>query len=399
MIKKLLFITNYSASAEIERLREMTGQNPGYAIQKFSKLIATGFVKNGIAVETISIRAVSSKISKKKFWWTNHCVEEGIKFLHIPFLNLPFIRQFSIFVYSFFKILAWCMTERKEKVVFCDALTRSACIAALYACRLTGVKCVGIVTDMPGMVTKKLGNKFIQNIVERINKGFIQDFDACVFMTKYVNEVLNKKKKPFIIMEGSVDENLKDVDLNIIKKSPTRDIVYAGCIHERHGLKLLVEAFTKLPQEDVRLVLFGDGAFCKKLSSYVEKDSRIVYKGVAPNNEVVEAEQRATLLINPRPTHEGFVYYSFPSKIHEYMVTGTLVLTTKLPCFSDEYDPYLYYMEDVSVDGFYNSMMKALSLTKEEIELKGKECRNFVLEKKNNRYQAKRILNLINSIQ
>ncbi len=163
--------------------------------------------------------------------------------------------------------------RKKRESRFCDALTRSACIAALYACKLTGVKCVGIVTDMPGMVTKKLGNKFIQNMVERINKDFIQDFDACVFMTKYVNEVLNKKNKPFIIMEGSVDESMKDVELNNIEKSSTRDIVYAGCIHERHGLKLLVEAFSKLPQDDIRLVLYGDGAFCKELPRYIQKRS------------------------------------------------------------------------------------------------------------------------------
>ena len=81
------------------------------------------------------------------------------------------------------------------------------------------------------------------------------------------------------------------------------------------------------------------------------------------------------------------------------MVTGTPVLTTKLPCFPEEYDPYLYYMEDVSVDGFYKSMERALSLPKSEIEKKGRECRNFVLEKKNNRFQAQRILNLINRIQ
>ena len=398
MIKKLLFVTNYSASTEVEKLRRMTGQNPGYAIQKFSQLLSVGFIKNGVKVETLSIRAVSSKICKKKFWGINNCEENGVRFHHAPFLNQPFIRQFGIFVYSFFKILAWCMTERKTKVVFCDALTRSACIASLYACKLTGVKCVGIVTDMPGMVTKKLGNKFIQSMVERINKDVIQDFDACVFVTKYANEVLNKKNKPFIIMEGSVDESMKDVELNNIEKSSTRDIVYAGCIHERHGLKLLVEAFTKLPQEDVRLILFGDGAFCKELPRYIKKDPRIIYKGVAPNKEVVEAEQKATFLINPRPVHEDFAYYSFPSKNHEYMVTGTPVLTTKLPCFPKEYDPYLYYMEDVSVDGFYKSMMEALSLSNDVIQQKGQECRNFVLEKKNNRYQAKRILNLINNI-
>ena len=72
-------------------------------------------------------------------------------------------------------------------------------------------------------------------------------------------------------MEGSVDESMKDVELNNIEKSSTRDIVYAGCIHERHGLKLLVEAFSKLPQDDIRLVLYGDGAFCKELPRYIQK--------------------------------------------------------------------------------------------------------------------------------
>lgn len=398
MITKLLFVTNFSASAEIEKLREMTGQNPGYAIQKFSKLLSVGFIKNGVKVETLSIRAVSSKISKKKFWGINNCEENGVRFHHVPFLNLPFIRQFGIFVYSFFKILAWCMTERKEKVVFCDALTRSASIAALFACKLTGVKCVGIVTDMPGMVTKKIGNKFIQNLTERINKGFITDFDACVFMTKYVNDVLNKKDKPYIIMEGSVDVKMKNSDVEDLPKNNTRDIVYAGCIHERHGLKLLVEAFMKLPQQDIRLVLFGDGPFCEKLDAYISQDPRIIYKGVVPNNEVVDAELRATLLINPRPTHEPFVYYSFPSKNHEYMATGTPVVTTKLPCFPDDYNPYLYYLEDVSVNGFYTSLNTILSLGAEELKEKGRLCKEFVLEKKNNVIQSNRILDLINSL-
>lgn len=398
MIKNLLFVTNYSASSEIERLRELSGQNPGYAIQKFSRLLSIGFIKNGVKVSTISIRAVSRKNCKKIFWKSYKCVEDGVKFLHAPFINLPFVRQFIIFIYSFFSILKWSMTEKKEKVVFCDALTRSACLAALYACRITGVKCVGIVTDMPGMVTKKLGNKFIQHAVKHVNLSFIKNFDACVFVTRYMNEILNTKHKPFIIMEGSVDESMKDIPISSISKSLTRDIVYAGCIHERHGLKLLVEAFTKLPQNDVRLILFGDGAFCKELDKYIAKDPRIIFRGVVPNSEVVEAEQKATLLINPRPTHEDFVYYSFPSKNHEYMVTGTPVLTTKLPCIPEEYDSYLFYIENVSVEGIYKSLMKVLSLSLKELQEKGQNCRSFVLAKKNNRYQAKRIIDLMNSI-
>ena len=398
MINKLLYITTYSANSEIEKLRKLTGQNPGYAIQKFSRLLAIGFIANGVDVSTISILGISRKVSKKIFWGAKKCVEDGVSFLHAPFINLPFIRQLGLFLYTLIKVFVWCCSNRKEKVVLCDALTRSACLGAIYSCKLMRVKCIGIVTDMPGMVTKKVGNKYIQNAVERINKGFISDFDAYVFLTKYMNEVLNTNHKPYIIMEGSVDLDMKNVRIEDIEKSPTRDFIYAGCIHERHGLKYLVEAFTKLPQEDIRLILFGDGAFCKELDKYTKNDHRIEYRGVVPNNEVVVAEQMATFLVNPRPTHEDFVYYSFPSKILEYMVTGTPVLTSKLPCFPEEYNPYLLYMTDVSVDGFYESMMKALALPNDELEKIGENCRRFVLDNKNNIHQSKKVLDLIYSL-
>ncbi len=397
MIKDILYITTFSASTEIEKIRMASGQNPGYAIQKFSRLLSEGFVANGINLHTLSVLPVSRKTSNKLLWKPSDTEEKGVKFHHIPFINLPIIRQICLYGYSIPYIMKYCMTHRKDKVVFCDALTRSVCLAAICICHLFGVRCVGIVTDMPGMVTKKVGNSLVANIIKKINFGFIKEFDALIFMTKYMNNVLNKKNKPYIVMEGSVDISAKNMSVNRTPQR-TRDIVYAGCLHERHGLKLLVEAFTRLPQEDIRLVLFGDGPFSKKLKQYSDNDNRIIYRGVVPNDAIIKAEQNAYLLINPRPIHEAFVYYSFPSKNHEYMVSGTAVATTKLPCITEEYDPYLYYLTDISVDGFYNSLNNLLSLSKEELQQKGESCRKFVLENKNNVYQTKRILNLMNSL-
>lgn len=398
MVKDILYITTFSSTKEIENIRILSGRNPGYAIQKFSRLISEGFIRNDVNVHTLSVLPISRKISKKLFWRPSDEVENGIKFHHIPFLNIPFLRQWSLYVYAIVYLIRYCIHNRKEKVVFCDALARSACMAAIFVCRLFRVRCVGIVTDMPGMVTKGVGNSVIANMVKKINIGFIKDFDALVFVTKYVNNVLNKKKKPYIVMEGTVDISVKDT---VVKREnmETRDIVYAGCLHERHGLKLLVEAFTKLPDTDIRLILFGDGPFSKELPKYIDRDSRIVYKGVVPNDVIIKAEQDACLLINPRPTHEDFVYYSFPSKNHEYMVSGTAVATTKLPCIPEEYDPYLFYLADVSVNGIYNSLKSILSLSKEELQEKGRKCRKFVLERKNNVVQTKRIIELMDSLQ
>ena len=80
------------------------------------------------------------------------------------------------------------------------------------------------------------------------------------------------------------------------------------------------------------------------------------------------------------------------------MVSGTPVLTTKLPCFPDEYLPYLYLFHEETVDGMYKDLYEVLSLDNEELEEKGKACRDFVLREKNNVVQSKRILDLINAV-
>lgn len=398
MVKDILYITTFSSYKEIENLRIISGgHDPGYAIQKFSKLISDGFIHNGVKVHTLSSLPVNRSISKKLIWITNDSEEYNIKFHHIPFVNLPIIRQICLFLYSIFYVAKYCVGKHKHKIVLCDALVRSACMAALPICHMMGVKCVGLVTDMPGIGISNGNNHLISSLVKKINIFLIRQFDAYIFMTKYANEVLNKHKRPYIIMEGSVDISLKRITIKR-KDQITKDIIYAGSLHARYGLRLLVEAFLKLPNDNIRLIIFGDGPFRNELQMYMDRDDRILYKGVVPNDEIVKAEQNAYLLINPRPIHEDFVYFSFPSKIHEYMVSGTAVATTKLPCISDDYDPYLFYLQCVSVEGFYQSLTELLSVKPDELKQKGSRAREFVLRRKNNVHQAERILELMNSL-
>lgn len=398
MISNLLIISNFASKDKVEYLRERSGQNPGYAIQKFTHLLVDGFRRNGRTVSVFSILAVSRKTIKKVFWKPSKDEDNGIPFQYAPFVNLPFVRQITLFVFSFFKVLLWGLKNKRNKAVVCDALCRSGCLGALAACRITGVTCVGILTDMPGMVTKKVKvNRIVDGAINSIQFGFLKWFNALVFMTKYVAEAIRLPHIPSIVMEGSVDIRLSENQLKH-KKNATRDVVYAGCIHERHGLKLLIEAFTQLPFSDARLILFGDGSFCEELSSYIEKDARIEYRGVVSNDVVLDAETRATLLVNPRPSNQEFTYYSFPSKNHEYMVSGTPVLTTNLPCFPEEYKPYLFFFHKETVDGMYKDLFDTLSLDRTILEQKGIACRDFVLREKNNVVQSKRILDLIESV-
>ena len=87
--------------------------------------------------------------------------------------------------------------------------------------------------------------------------------------------------------------------------------------------------------------------------------------------------------------------YSFPSKTMEYMSTGTPVLTTVLPGMPKEYHPHVYLLEDESAEGISQRLRELMALSEEELFQKGLSGRDFVLDKRNNVIQAKKILDMI----
>ena len=102
---------------------------------------------------------------------------------------------------------------------------------------------------------------------------------------------------------------------------------------------------------------------------------------------------KAALLVNPRPTAPEYTKYSFPSKNMEYMASGTPLLTTHLASLPDEYIPYVYLIEDESVEGIAETIKTVLLLDRRELDEKGRKAQQFVFTKKTGKMQANRIVN------
>jgi glycosyltransferase involved in cell wall biosynthesis len=134
------------------------------------------------------------------------------------------------------------------------------------------------------------------------------------------------------------------------------------------------------------------------LPEYCKMDERIKYFGVVPNDKVIEAQLKATLLVNPRPSNVEFVKYSFPSKNMEYMASGTPMVTTALPGMPDEYYNYVFIFSEETIEGFATTLKRILALSEETLQWKGEKCKSFVMEKKNNIIQTKKVLNLFRRI-
>jgi glycosyltransferase involved in cell wall biosynthesis len=270
-------------------------------------------------------------------------------------------------------------------------------LAARIAAKLTGTQAIGIVTDLQkNMGAARKDNrhtKIIPQLITKFSGLFITSFDKYVMLTGAMDVMVNPKKKPFIIMEGLVDVNMKSRSHQSFDVKQ-KDIIYAGGIYEKYGVRILIDAFYNIKQANINLHIYGLGEMEQDMPFLMKRDSRLKYHGMVPNEVVVNHQLSATLMINPRPTSNGFTKYSFPSKNLEYMVSGTPLLTTPLEGMPDEYKQYVYLINDERVEGIERCITEIINKPARELEIKGNEAKQFVLENKNNVVQSLRMISL-----
>lgn len=360
--------------------------------QKYSQLLLDGFVANGVNVDVISSRPINRSVDNRIFFKSEKDAENGINYNYVSFFNRSFLRKISVFVNVFFKTLFFKMD--KKTTVMCDALNIAASFGALFAAKLRRKKTVGIVTDVPCHRPDNTEVPFN----EKLNLWLIKRFDSYLLLTEQMNEIVNPKKRPYVVLEGHCDIGMQEIENRIEDKDSKKICLYAGTLRRIYGIENLVRGFVKAAVPNTELHIYGAGDFKEELQKLATEYKTVKYMGIAPNSEIVEAELKATLLVNPRPTNEEYTKYSFPSKNMEYMASGTPVLTTKLPGMPQEYNKYVYLLEDESADGVCAALKEILTKPAEELHQKGLDAKNFVMEEKNNCVQAKKVLEMIEGV-
>lgn len=294
------------------------------------------------------------------------------------------------------KIL-WQMFSAFVTVLFggCDAvvtdvLNASVAYGAVTAARLRKKPCIGIVTDLPELMVTGTN----QNHVRLVRK-IMQKCTGYVLLTEAMNEPVNPEHKPYVIVEALCDSTIKPQPEVKAHTSCIKKCMYAGLLDARYGVKAMVDGFVLANVPDSELHIYGNGPYVDELQKVTQEHPSVIYHGIAMNEEVVRAETEADLLINPRPTHEEFTKYSFPSKNMEYMASGTPVLTTNLPGMPEEYKRYVYLIEDESAEGIARAIKTTFDTVRSERDRKGRSAQEFVLNEKNNLFQSKRVLSML----
>ncbi|MBO4433507.1 MAG: glycosyltransferase, partial [Clostridia bacterium] len=356
--------------------------------QKYHGLLIKGLAANGAHVKCFSGLPINRALTRKVFIREKDEQESNAYYHYINTINLPLFRQITVFFGSLFSVL---FTKKKpDTYIICDCLNIATAYGMTLAAKIKRIPVITIVTDIPDMMYGK-------GITQKVANSFFRSVNGFILLTEQMNSRVNQKNKPNIVLEGHVDSNQAEIDTGDKTEalSGLRQIIYAGSVNEIYGIKNLVEGFILANLENCELLIYGDGDFVTSLKEITAKYQTIKYMGVRENSEVVKVEQTAALLVNPRPSAPEYTKYSFPSKNMEYMVSGTPLLTTKLPGMPEEYYPYVYLLEDETPMGISDSLREIFALPPDKRNKKGAAAREFVLNNKSNVMQAKNIIEFL----
>lgn len=362
---------------------------PGQQGPKFNRLLMEGLVANGIEVHACTGRPVTRGNCARKFLpFMKHVKNDKFVYLYGSILNIPIVKNLWQMVSTYFAI---CKEVRQgSNAVVCDVLNASIALGASTAARHMRIPCIGIVTDLPELMVTGVNQKHVKMV-----ESVIEKCTGYVFLTEAMNDKLNPAHKPYVIIEGLCDAKMIRFEKMNSEGQVVRKCMYAGLLDARYGVKMMVDGFLLANIPNIELHIYGDGPYEAELTKLTQEHHNVVYHGTVMNDIVIQAELEADLLINPRPTHEEFTKYSFPSKNMEYMATGTPVLTTNLPGMPEEYRQYVYLLEDETGQGVSHTLIRIFEESGTARGEKGTRAKKFVLEQKNNAKQAEKMLGLI----
>lgn len=256
------------------------------------------------------------------------------------------------------------------------------------------IEIVSIVPDLPEFMNLGKSTNYFFNLLKTIDMKKIYKntphIDYFIVLTEAIAIKLGTKN--FTVVEGIYKQDeVNDVYKKVYK---TNTILYTGTIDKKYGIINLVNAFKNLTT-DFKLVIYGEGDSREEILKISKQNPSIIYKGLADHDVVVREQKKAKFLINPRNPNEEYTKYSFPSKIMEYMASGTPVITSKLQGIPDEYFDFLITIDTDNDESFKTTLNNILNQDYSNFETKGESARKFVLEKKNSKVQIQKILKML----
>lgn len=316
----------------------------------------------------------------------------NVNSVRVPYCNLPVIKQISqiINVYQAAKSIIY---QTGADTLFCFNLFPQIGIPMRWLKRtFKDLNSTCLLADLPidDNTNRKGFSALLRAKMEKSTWKSMMLCDKYIVLNKYVMEKY-LKNKPYIVVDGGIDENDILLCENNKEDNSERNILFCGALNEYNGIMPLLKAMDDLKNLDIYLDIYGSGYLENEVKTAAEKNSKIRYWGRVPNDVVLQKQREAWLLINPRIADDPIAKVTFPSKTFEYMLSGTPVLSTRLNGYGKEYENYMFWLENTDPKTISSKIKQLYQRPLIEMHSFGDEAKKMIISSKTWRIQCKRI--------
>ena len=379
----ILYIGYYVDQEVFNEILQKNINDMSEARQIFEVNLLKGMHKtSNTNIDFISYVPVNKTVSIPKF-----SEIDTIKVNHIPIDKNNIISMLSA-IKSFKKFL---MNLGKEKLtnlcVVMYAINPIFFLPILSLKKKYNFKLTTICSEVPAF--RRHNNALKSQIKKAVTMILNNHFDNYVLFSEKMSEVIDCKNKPTMVLEGIAPpifgepiEGKKNI------------VMYAGGLAPDNNISLLIDCCKEIKELD-ELWICGTGPEQEKVEQAQKDDPRIRYLGRLDNEEVRKLETQAKLLVNIRSPKERLTRYSFPSKILEYIASGSMVLSTKLAGIPEEYFDYMLCVEQDEKEEIIEKIRCCFSMDDAEYVDFCKKGQKFISEEKNYLQQSKKLIDFL----
>lgn len=157
-------------------------------------------------------------------------------------------------------------------------------------------------------------------------------------------------------MEGIIGSKKNQGGVSTPKTAGIIRCVFIGKTDKRNGIPLILEASKIAPPHYV-FDIYGSGDMDEILHEL--NSPNIHYHGFLEPSKMAEALARADIVLSPRKAEGKYIYYSFPSKLFDYILYDKKIVTYWLPCYFNDLDEVLFYPSEYNAPSFLAAIEKA----------------------------------------
>ncbi len=352
-----------------------------------------------ISLSCITVYPVAAFPREKKIHFKQEQVGicEGLTGIRVSFLNLPIIKQIHQ------TLSVWHVAKKiadKDTIVLSFNLFPQVGLPLCWLKKKYGCKTCSLLADLPiddNTVNKNPIRLFFRSIFDKLTRKALRNCDSLVVL----NANAAKKYAPntkFTVMEGGIDAESIIEQKTLPYAQRKKALIYSGALTEYSGILQLIEAMDHVTDASAILKIYGGGNLCDKIVDMVKDKPNIEYCGKVTYKEMLEIQRHAYLLINPRPVDDAISKVTFPSKIFEYMASGTAVLATEINGLTVDYLENIYHVSDNTAASLSAELNRILTLPNTELEGMAQNARDFIVNNKTWTIQIGKLYNFIKKI-